>query len=308
MTWSTIKLNDGTSIPSIAIGTWQLGGGDVGTGRVEQALEVGFAHIDTAQMYGNEAEVGRALKETGLSRSDVYITTKWSGTNGLDIPTSIRNSVANLGVDYVDLYLIHFPSLAVPDIPTVWSQMEQVKADGLAKSIGVSNFTENQLAILLASAKVKPVVNQIQLHPYAYRQQLPTIEYAKQNGIVIEAYSPLVPITRRPGGPLDEPLKGVASKYGATPEQILLAWAKAKGTIPVTTSSKKLRLEGYMAAGDIELETKDIESLDTAGAAGSLSLRSTVRDWIVDGMVIFFFAAATYCLYRCIDSYIWSFA
>ncbi|KAG6332901.1 hypothetical protein ID866_6188 [Astraeus odoratus] len=263
MPWNFIRLNSGYNIPGIAFGTWRLGSGQVAIDRVEQALDTGFSHIDTAQMYLNEHEAGAALRESGLQRSDVFITTKYSGTNGLDIATSIHESVSKLGVDYVDLYLIHFPNLAVPDIPTVWAQMEKIQEAGLARSIGVSNFNAKHLEILLASAKVKPA---IQLHPYVYRQQLPVLEYAAANGIVVEAYSPLTPITRRPGGPLDKPLNEIAKRHGATNDQVLLAWVKAKGAVAVTSSSKRTRLQGYLAAGDIVLSEEDIAAIDAAGA------------------------------------------
>ncbi|KAF8553123.1 Aldo/keto reductase [Imleria badia] len=287
MPWDSIRMNSGDSIPSIAFGTWTLGNGQGPIDQVMQALDNGFNHIDTAQVYRNEAEVGTALRETGLSRSDVFITTKYSGTNGLDIDSSIRNSVAYLGVQYVDLYLIHSPRLAVPDIPTVWAKMENIKKAGLARSIGVSNFDEKDLEILLASAKIKPAVNQILLHPYVYRRQLPILEYAAKHGIVIEAYSTLIPITHQLGGPLDAPLNAIASRLRATTDQVLLAWAKAKGAVVVTTSSKETRLQGYLAAGDIGLTQKDIDAIDAAGAIGEKReiAKATLRKLAICGMV-----------------------
>lgn len=268
MPWTTITLNDGTSIPNIAFGTWTLGNGRTPIDQVDQAIETGFDHIDTAQSYRNELEVGIALQETGLKREDVYITTKYSGLNGLDIETSIQNSLKNLGVKYVDLYLIHHPRLAVPDIPTAWAQMEKVKAAGFAKSIGVSNFGVKELEILLASAKVKPVANQIMFHPYVYESQMPIVEYGNQHGIVSEGYSALIPITRMPGGPLDLPLGQIAKRLNASWDQILLAWVKSKGLIAVTSSTKKERLEGYLSAGDIQLTDDEIAAIDAAGIAG----------------------------------------
>ncbi|KAG6372477.1 NADP-dependent oxidoreductase domain-containing protein [Boletus reticuloceps] len=254
MPWDSVRMNSvgyaGYSIPNIAWGTWKTGNDQVSTDRVKQALDIGFKHIDTAQAYRNETEAGIALRETSLSREDLFITTKYSGTNGLDVDTSIRNS---LGVEYVDLYLIHSPRLAVPDIPTAWAKMEKIKEAGLARcntsvffvllaarnlqicrSIGVSNFDEKDLKVLLASAKIKPDVNQILLHPYVYRRQLPILEYAARHDIVIEAYSALIPITHEPGGPLDAPLNRIASRLGATTDQVLLAWTKAKGAVVVT--------------------------------------------------------------------------
>ncbi|KAF8129908.1 Aldo keto reductase [Boletus edulis] len=288
MPWGYIRLNSGYAIPSIAFGTWTLGNGQDPIDQVAQSLENGFDHIDTAQSYRNEAEVGVALRESGLSRTDVFITTKYSGTDGLDMDTSIRNSVANLGIEYVDLYLIHAPRLAVPDIPTAWARMEKIREAGFARSIGVSNFDEKDLEILLASAKIKPAVNQILLHPYVYRRQRPILEYAAKHGIVIEAYSALIPITHQPGGPLDAPLNTIASRLGATTDQVLLAWTKAKGAVVVTTSSKKSRLHGYLTAGDIALTQEDIDMIDAAGAIGeqrSMNTKMTVRKLVNHGLV-----------------------
>ncbi|KZT03666.1 Aldo/keto reductase [Laetiporus sulphureus 93-53] len=297
MPWDLIQLNNGTSIPSIAFGTWTLGGGQQATNHVDQAISVGFSHIDTAQAYRNEAEAGVAIHESGLSREEIYITTKYSGVDGLDIDTSIQNSLKNLGVEYVDLYLIHNPRLAVPDIPTAWARMEKVQTDGYAKSIGVSNFNVPQLETLLASAKIKPVANQaglaprscpkrgfadqiiqILFHPYVLESQAPIVEYGNENGIVSEAYSVLVPLTRQPGGPVDAPVREIASRLKVQPEQVLLAWAKAKGVVVVTSSTKKERLEGYLAAGDLELTDDDIAAIDAAGVIGTR--RITARTFL----------------------------
>ncbi|KAJ7916762.1 Aldo/keto reductase [Mycena leptocephala] len=266
MPWETFELNDGHKIPSLAFGTWKIGNGDGPVSQVDQAISVGFSHVDTAQLYRNETEAGIAIRDSGLPRENIFITTKYSGF--ADIQTSIRDSLKYLGVSYVDLYLIHSPRLALPDIPTIWKEMEEIKSKGMAKSIGVSNFNAEQLAILLASAKVKPVANQILLHPYVYAQQLPILEYAANHQIVIEAYSALIPITSLPGGPLDAPLAQIADKHGVTTDQILLAWTKAKGAVVVTTSSKKSRLEGYLNAGDLVLSEDDIAAIDAAGAKG----------------------------------------
>ncbi|KAG6827224.1 hypothetical protein H0H92_012723 [Tricholoma furcatifolium] len=211
---------------------------------------------DTAQAYANEAEAGIAIRESGLARADIFITTKFSGRDGLDIPTSLNNSLKNLGVTYVDLYLIHHPRLALPDIPTAWKQMEELKQKGLVKSIGVSNFGVAELEILLASAKVKPAAN----------QHKPIVEFGAKHGIVTEAYSSLIPITTLPGGPLDKPLNEIAERLKATPDQVILAWVRAKGAVVVTTSSKKYRLEGYLRAADLELAQEDVSTIDEAGA------------------------------------------
>lgn len=269
MPWDLVKLNDGNEIPSLGFGTWKIPVGHTTTDQVDQAISVGFSHVDTAQSYRNETEAGIAIRESGLARNDIFITTKYSGLDGLDIETSIHNSLNNLGVKYIDLYLIHSPRLAVPDIPTIWAKMEGLKNAGLVKSIGVSNFDVKDLQILLASAKIKPAVNQILFHPYVYAQQAPIVEFGAAHSIVTEAYSALTPVTSNPGGPLDKPLKAIAERFGGTEDQVLLAWAKVKGAVILTTSSKKTRLEGYIAAGDFELTADEIKSIDQAGAQGA---------------------------------------
>jgi len=299
MPWDLVKLNDGRSMPSIAYGTWTLGNGQNAVDQVDQALSVGFDHVDTAQIYRNEDEAGQAIKESGLARSDIFVTTKWSGV--FDIPTSIQNSVKSLGVSYVDLYLVHSPRLAVPDIATVWGQMEQVVQDGLAKSIGISNFNVDQMQELLNSAKIKPVANQILFHPYVYEQQKPILDFAEQHGIVIEAYSLLIPLTHQPGGPLDKPLSSIASRLNATPDQVLMAWAKAKGVVVVTTSSKESRLKGYLAAADLKLTSEDIEAIDGAGAAGSRRLTAKTLLRRAAGLALVAAGALAVCSYLGID-------
>ncbi|OAX38219.1 Aldo/keto reductase [Rhizopogon vinicolor AM-OR11-026] len=258
MPWDLIDLNSGYSIPNVAYGTGSLGSGQWPIDQITQAFDTGFYHIDTAQLYRNEADVGSAITEFGLERSNIFITTKYSGLNGFDIPSSIRNSLDYLNTSYVDLYLIHNPKLAVPDIPTVWAQMEKVQEEGFARSIGVSNFNEKQLEILLSSARIKPAANQIYLHPYNYQQQSQTLEYAAKHDIVIEAYGALTPVTGEPGGPVDAPLNEIAARLGATTDQVLLAWVKAKGTVAVT----------YLSAGDLELSAEDIKAIDAAGTIG----------------------------------------
>ncbi|KAI0036349.1 Aldo/keto reductase [Vararia minispora EC-137] len=267
MPWGELTLNDGTTIPGIAFGTWTAGNGQNAIDQVDRAVSVGFDHIDTAQAYRNEQEAGQALRESGLAREDIYITTKFS-VGGGDIEGSIQASLDNLGVKYVDLYLIHHPRLAQPDIATAWAKMEKIQVEGKVKSIGVSNFGVNDLEALLASAKVKPAANQILLHPYVYTQQAPILAIAKLHGIVIEAYSALIPITHQPGGPVDKPVNEIASRLDATPDQVLLAWVKAKGAVAVTTSTKKSRLEGYLTAGDLLLTPADVAAIDAAGAVG----------------------------------------
>ncbi|KAJ7049535.1 Aldo/keto reductase [Mycena amicta] len=268
MPWNDIPLNDTSgAIPSLAFGTAFI---HDTVGEVDQALGLGLNHLDAAQNYGNEYEVGVGIRDSGLPREELFITTKYSGGGAekKGIKESVKDSLTKLGTTYIDLYLIHWPHFALPDIPTAWKEFEDIHAAGLAKSIGVSNFSVQDLTVLLASAKIKPAVNQILLHPYVYAQQKPIIEFSKKHGIVIEAYSPLSPINRVPGGPLDKPVQAIASRLGVTPGDVLLAWTKAKGAVVITTSSKKERLLGYLNAGDLELTEEDITSIDEAGARG----------------------------------------
>ncbi|KIJ49251.1 hypothetical protein M422DRAFT_66250, partial [Sphaerobolus stellatus SS14] len=158
MPWSKVKLNTGDEITNIGIGTWKMGGGGQARDQVEQAIDVGFDHIDTAQIYRNESETGQGLRESGVPRTDLWITTKFSGLK--DVDSSIQDSLDKLGIGYVDLYLVHSPRLALGNIPALWTKMENIKEKGLAKNIGVSNFNVDDLKVLLKEAKVVPAVNQ----------------------------------------------------------------------------------------------------------------------------------------------------
>ncbi|GJJ12883.1 hypothetical protein Clacol_007129 [Clathrus columnatus] len=265
----------GDVIPGVGYGTWKIPRPQT-VKEVTQAVEAGFDHIDTAQSYANETEAGQALRQSGLPRSSVWITTKFSGQKSVE--DSIKDSLNNLGVRSVDLYLVHSPRLANGNIPGLWKRFEKIKSKGSAKNIGVSNFTVSDLQTLLKDAKVVPAVNQILLHPYVYQQQKPIIDFCNQKGIAIEAYSPLIPVTSAPGGPVDIPLEKISKRTGATYDQILLAWNKAKGSIVLSSSSKPSRLEGYRKAGDIgtgknfnpfqELTADEIAEIDSAGAKG----------------------------------------
>jgi len=261
MPWSSIKLNDGRVMPSIAFGSWTAGFGQTGTDSVVQALKLGFNHVDTAQMYGNEEEVGNAIRQSGRKRSEIYVTTKFSGYNTLE--ASIDTSLKKLGVSYVDLYLIHRPSIAHGDIPGLWAKLEDIKRSGQAKSIGVSNFGVEDLTTLLERAKIKPAVNQIIFNPYEYTSQSVVHAFGNAHGIVTMGYYLLLPITK-PGGPLDQPLKDISKKLNVAPDQVILAWVKAKGVGAVAYSSKAYRLSGYLEAGDIKLSAEDQATIEEA--------------------------------------------
>ncbi|KAJ7685796.1 NADP-dependent oxidoreductase domain-containing protein [Mycena polygramma] len=265
MPFGTLPLNDGKAIPAIAFGTGSIYKRVDVTQYVQQALDAGFWHIDTAQFYETEEFVGKVIHESGLPRSDLYITTKYGRG---DVQEAIQNSLSNLGLKYVDLYLIHQPRF-VPDVDAVWKELESIKKDGLAKSIGVSNFTLEDLQSLVQNALVWPTVNQIEFHPYNYAENKALLEWSSKHGIVTEAYSSLSSITKFPGGPVDAPVAAAAERLGITPTQVLLSWVRAKGAVIVTTTSNKDRLEEYLAVGDLPpLSDADIAAIEEAGAKG----------------------------------------
>ncbi|EED79448.1 predicted protein [Postia placenta Mad-698-R] len=248
------------SMPQIAFGTGSKWKGQDVTDYVTNAIETGFSHIDTAQFYANEESVAAAIRETGLDRSDVFITTKWSS-------------------QAVDLYLIHNPAL-VKDYESDWRDFEAVREAGLTKSIGVSNFNLEQMQKLWKIAKVKPAANQIQFHPYNYAVNKDLLAFCQQHGVVVEAYSSLSPITRYPGGPVDRPVNAAAKRLGATPTQVILSWVKAKGVVIVTTSSSREHMQEYLDVGDLPALTEDeIAAIDAAGARGPpSSAHRRIRD------------------------------
>ncbi|KAJ7758095.1 NADP-dependent oxidoreductase domain-containing protein [Mycena maculata] len=281
MPFGTVTLNDGTEMPTIAFGTGTaLFRRDV-TQFVQQAIDAGFSHIDTAQMYLTEETVGKAIQESGLPRSDLYVTSKYASG---EIQSSVRESLDKLKLNYLDLYLIHFPHF-VPDLEAGWKEFEKIKDAGLAKSVGVSNFNLAQLQTLVKSARILPAVNQISFNPYNYAQSKDLLAYSAKHGIVTEAYSSLAcvryfqrirtlnglrsPITKTPGGPVDAPVAAAAKRLGITPTQVILLWVKSKGVVIVTTTSNKSRLEEYLAVGDLPpLTEEEIAAIDEAGAKG----------------------------------------
>ncbi|GJE97123.1 aldo/keto reductase [Phanerochaete sordida] len=266
MPFGTVKLNDGREMPTIAYGTGSKWKGHDVTTYVEQAIDVGFSHIDTAQFYGTEEFVGSAIKESGLARSELFITTKYSGLGTAS--DAIQASLEKLGLAFVDLYLIHNPRL-LDNIAAVWAQFESFQKAGFAKSIGVSNFQLDQLKPLVASANVVPAVNQIFFNPYNYAENKELLEFSQKHGIVTEAYSSLAPITRYPGGPVDKPVNAAAKRLGATPTQVILSWVRSKGVVIVTTSSTKAHMKEYLDVADLPSLTDDeITAIDEGGKNG----------------------------------------
>ncbi|MBV9192928.1 MAG: aldo/keto reductase [Solirubrobacterales bacterium] len=245
-------LADGARMPLLGLGVWQVPNGEQGVNAVRWALELGYRHIDTAQAYGNEESVGRALRDSGLGRQEVFLTTKFYPGHR-DPEAEARRSLERLGVEYVDLYIIHWPQGG----PTwAWPGMEAAKAAGHARSIGVSNYSVAELEQVLSAASTPPVVNQVQFSPFEARRRLLAACTARE--VVLEAYSPL-----GTGRHLaDRAVRRVAERVGRTPAQVLLRWCLQRGTVVIPKSTHRERIEENGRIFDFELSDEELGALD----------------------------------------------
>ena len=231
-----------------------------------KALQLGYVHLDGAEVYNTERELGAAIKASKIPRDKLFVTTKVA-TNLDDIPGAIDASLKKLGLDYVDLYLIHQPFFAQSDedLQQKWRDMEQVKASGKAKSIGVSNYLQNHLEATLKTAVDPPAINQIEYHPYLQHGDL--VAYHRQKHIALSAYGILTPATRARSGPLTEPLERLATKYAVSAAEILLRWCLDQDVVTVTTTSKEQRLSDYLRSLTFKLTPKEVEEISRIGSA-----------------------------------------
>ncbi|KAG6830470.1 hypothetical protein H0H87_008043 [Tephrocybe sp. NHM501043] len=260
------KLNDGNEIPIIGFGSGSVYKFQDVSSLVAQAIQAGFSHIDTAEAYRNEDSVGRGLTESGLSRDKLFVATKYR--NG-PIQQQVRRSLDKLGLQYLDLYMVHRPDLIQHDYEGCWREFEKITEDGLAK-LNELNFGLEELQKIVEIARIKPAFNQIELQPYTYTEYKNVIEYSAKHGIVIGAHSSLSYVSF-PGGPVDAPIQAAAKRHGITTNQVIFLWVRAKGAVIVTTSSKKERLEEYLAVGDLPpLTEEEIAAIDAAGAKGAM--------------------------------------
>ena len=254
----TIELNDGNAIPQLGFGVFQIEAGDT-VEAVTRALDVGYRHIDTAEMYENEKQVGEAIAGSGVDRADVFVTSKLN--NGFHEPDEARRAFEGtleaLGFDYLDLFLIHWPlpTLYDGDFVSTWKVLEEFKEDGRARSVGVSNFQIPHLERLAAEADLVPAVNQIESHPYFLNDDVDA--YGTEHATVTEAWSPIAQ-----GDVLDDEAIGeVAERVGKTPAQVVLRWHVQLGHVVFPKSTTPERIEENFAIFDFELDPDDVAKL-----------------------------------------------
>jgi diketogulonate reductase-like aldo/keto reductase len=261
-------LADGTAIPVLGLGLWQVPDGAECERAVRWALEAGYRHIDTAQAYRNEGSVGRALRDSGVPREEVFITTKFYPARR-DPVAEIEGSLRRLGVDQVDLYIIHWPQHG----PTwAWPGMERARERGHARSIGVSNFSTEELEQVIAIAVSPPVINQVQFSPFEYRRSL--LDACQARNLAVEAYSPL-----GTGRHLSAPtVARIAQNVGHTAAQVLLRWCLQRGTIVLPKSTHRERIEQNAQVFDFSLSDADMATLDALDVTGGTD-RARERKW-----------------------------
>lgn len=255
---TTVTLNNGVKIPVLGLGVFRSPAGKTTRQAVKCALEEGYRHIDTAHIYGNEADVGKAVAASNIPREEIFITTKlWNADQGYK-PTlqACELSLRKMNLDYVDLYLMHWP---VQDLRLEsWKAMERLLAEGKCRSIGVSNFMVRHLEELIDNSEVVPAANQIELSPYNYRQRQDLIKLCTLKNIVIEAYSPLTK-----GRKLGDPrLVNIAEKYKKTAAQILIRWALEKNFVVLPKSVQAKRIKENSAIFDFAISVEDMDVLD----------------------------------------------
>jgi diketogulonate reductase-like aldo/keto reductase len=249
----TRTLPGGAAIPVLGLGVWLMSEGRETEQAVEWALESGYRLIDTAAMYRNEASVGAAVRRSGLPREDVFVTTKLLPVHAHS-SRELAKSLERLGLDYVDLYLIHWPILFRNT--HVWRELEELQEQGLAREIGVSNFGTDKLESLLRDGRRTPAVDQVQFSPFHYRRRL--LDYCAEHGIVLEAYSPL----ERGRGVHDSTIHAIADRLGRTPAQVMLRWAIQHGAVVIPKSSDRERIRSNAQVFDFALGDDDMRTLD----------------------------------------------
>ncbi len=243
----------------MGFGTWHIVPNGRATRAVLNALDAGYRLIDTAKIYGNEKGVGDAIRQSTVSRDDIFVTTKlFNGDQGYKSALkAFEVSMRLLGLDYLDLYLLHWP--VTGKRLESWRALEEISASGRAKQIGVSNFTIKHLKELFAASSIRPAVNQIEFHPFMYEDQRPVLEFCQKEGIVVEAYSPLARGTMFKD---NATLTSLAKAYGKSNAQIILRWCVQHGTVPIPSSTTPEHLHDNLDIFDFALSAKDMQAVD----------------------------------------------
>ena len=303
-----LKLQGGDSLPALGLGTWKSTPGEVG-GAVREALRLGYRHLDCAAIYGNEAEIGQALQAAfaagEVRREDLWVTSKlWNDAHApADTRPALEETLRNLQLDHLDLYLVHWPValrrgvggpqsaadfVSLEDCPLLetWNAMLDLQRAGLTRNVGVSNFSQKKLSDLLESGAPAPAANQVEMHPYLQQQAL--VDFCRQHQIAVTAYSPLGSPDRPEGiQSKDDPVLledrivvDIAQRHGATPAQVLLAWAMARNTSVIPKSVNPKRLAENFAAATFELPLEDQRAIDALDRHRRYVNGSF---WVVDG-------------------------
>lgn len=267
----TYKLSNGAGIPCIGFGTWQTPDGDVAVRSVAAAIEAGYRHIDTAQAYGNEESVGKGIRESGIDRKDLFVTTKlWNSNHSYKLTMrTFEESMNKLGLDYLDLFLIHWPNpIAFRDHwqeanAESWKAMEELYEAGRIRAIGVSNFRPRHIEELLKTARIAPMVNQIRLCPGDTQDE--TVNWCRDHGMVLEAYSPL-----GVGRIFEVPeMQKLAGKYQRSIAQVCIRWSLQRGYLPLPKSVTPSRIQENLKVFDFELSDEDVQLIaDLKGCVG----------------------------------------
>jgi diketogulonate reductase-like aldo/keto reductase len=262
------SLADGHELPMLGLGVWQIPDGPECADAVLAAFAAGYRHVDTAQAYGNERSVGRALRDSGVAREEVFITTKFQPRRK-DAEAEAQRSLERLGVERVDLYIIHWPRSG----PTwAWDGMQRARERGYARSIGVSNFSLGELDELLAVADTPPMVNQVQFSPFEYRRAL--LAGCEERGVAIEAYSPLGTSRHL----RDDRVRQIADRLGRTPAQVLIRWCLQRDLVVLPKSTHRERIEENAQVFDFTLSDEDMAALDALDTTGGTE-RARERKW-----------------------------
>ncbi|MFG2000681.1 aldo/keto reductase [Spirillospora sp. NPDC048911] len=271
-----ITLNNGVVMPQLGFGVWQVSDDEAHTA-VTEALNAGYRSIDTARIYENEEGVGRAIADSDVPREELFITTKLWNTDHAhdDALRAFDASLSRLGLDYVDLYLMHWPVPSQDKYVEAWRAMEKIYADGRAKAIGTSNFTAETLTRLLKETETVPVLNQIELHPYLSQREMRAFD--ADHGIVTEAWSPL----GQGKGLLDDSaLKPIAEKHGASPAQVVLRWHLQSGNVVIPKSVTPSRIKENIDVFGFELDATDMGQIDALDKGERFGPDPATFDWM----------------------------